>query len=379
MKLGFDLRAFDADRLAGLMTWLLVASSALWLAIANSKVSQHDLVLAAFCHLCFIASWWFCTIKAPSSANRSPLLLFLQVACASGIFYLLPYNYSAILLVLTSALLPYFVSMGRAVLVIGLMHIPFYIIFHYHWHYQGVLLSTSLFMTFSIFALLMTHTHRKEKAAREASEQLNRELKATQALLKTAAQQAERVRIARELHDVMGHHLTALSLQLQVASHPACQDTAPHISAAYDLSNQLLNEVRQTVSELRQSSSSPLRQALIGLSDTVPEIDIIVDMSPQEMNLSTALNQDIKRIIQESITNAIRHGNAHCVKVTVAQDSDVIKLDISDDGSTSSTSHSFLVGNGLSGIQERVAQYQGQVSFEKTDRGFNTRISIPWN
>ena len=71
---------------------------------------------------------------------------------------------------------------------------------------------------FNMFALIMVNTATKEREAKERPNQLNRELLATQKLLRQASTQAERVRIVRNIHDLLGHHLSALSINLQVAS-----------------------------------------------------------------------------------------------------------------------------------------------------------------
>ena len=108
---------------------------------------------------------------------------------------------------------------------------------------------------------------------------MNAELIATRALLAEKSRAHERVRIARELHDVLGHDLTALGLQLEVASHVAPTEAAAHVKKAQDVSTRLLANVREVVSATRASEGVDLRAALQTLAESAPKLDVQIDMA----------------------------------------------------------------------------------------------------
>lgn len=369
-------KRIEADRLSALLTWLLISCSALWLSHDSTNISPIRIWAAAASYIFFIISWLYCTIGQRPTQPMFFAALMMQWCCASLTFYLLPYNYSAILLILSSALLPYYMSLHRAVFTILVMHLPFYLIFKFHWQAGGMLLSTSLFFTFATFALLMSHTSRKEARAREASELLNRELKATQALLKTAAQQAERSRIARELHDTIGHHLTALSLQLQVANHPSCKNVKPHIETAYNLSNQLLQEVRETVTEMRTTIDTSLSDNIEAIGEAFHGIDIEVKGTTSALTLNNTDTFALTRIIQESLTNSVRHGKATKFVITFDVSGDTCHISLKDNGHQPHWNTPIEMGNGLTSIQDRVHAMKGKVEFNRSTTGFSTSITL---
>jgi signal transduction histidine kinase len=90
----------------------------------------------------------------------------------------------------------------------------------------------------------------------------NAELRATRALLAESARVNERTRISRELHDLLGHHLTALSLNLEVAGHLSEGRVKEHVQQAHTLARLLLTDVREAVSQLREGGAIDLGAAL---------------------------------------------------------------------------------------------------------------------
>ena len=104
---------------------------------------------------------------------------------------------------------------------------------------------------FNVFALIMVNTASKERQAEEYANQLNREFLATQKLLSQASKQAQRVRITRNIHDLLGHHLTALTINLQVASRITQGEAKEKVESYHFLAKLLLSDVREAVSEIR--------------------------------------------------------------------------------------------------------------------------------
>ena len=109
-----------------------------------------------------------------------------------------------------------------------------------------------LYAGFSGFVFVTSLVARQQAQAREEQRRLNAELRATRALLAESARINERTRISRELHDLLGHHLTALSLNLEVAGHLVEGKAQEHVNQAHTLAKLLLSDVREAVSQLRE-------------------------------------------------------------------------------------------------------------------------------
>jgi len=211
---------------------------------------------------------------------------------------------------------------------------------------------------------------------REELRQLNSELRATRALLAESTRIAERMRIARDLHDLVGHHLTALSLNLEVASHLTNDTARVHVLKAQSTAKQLLADVREVVSELRQDDAIDLTQALRSLTEGVPGLQVQLSIPPRFGVEDPRRAQMLLRCVQEILTNTIRHAHARHLWLTFRHTGpDELCLDARDDGHGSNV---FRPGNGLTGMRERLAEFGGTVEF-RTDPagGFALTARLP--
>src|SRR5260221_4533836 len=118
------------------------------------------------------------------------------------------------------------------------------------------------YVAFQVLALFSCFLAASEAGARSELARVNRELRATGELLANTSRMAERERISRELHDALGHHLTALSLNLEAASHMARDNTLVQIQRAQSVTKLLLSDLRDVVSALRGEDPIELAQAL---------------------------------------------------------------------------------------------------------------------
>ncbi len=206
------------------------------------------------------------------------------------------------------------------------------------------------------FAAVAVHAARREAEARITLARTNAELRATRSLLEETSRVNERTRIARELHDVLGHDLTALGLQLEVASHLPPERAGEHLSKAKDVSGRLLHNVRDVVSAMRASPGPDLTAALRQLVEDVPGLCIHLTVPDALQIDDPARGHCILRCVQEMVTNTLRHAGARNLWITIAQSTDEITVDARDDGRCSGE---VRAGHGLSGMRARLEELGG--------------------
>ncbi|MET1112214.1 MAG: histidine kinase, partial [Allosphingosinicella sp.] len=184
-----------------------------------------------------------------------------------------------------------------------------------------------------------------------------RALARAQAVIASTVRDAERLRISRELHDAWGHELTALGLQLEIASHLTGPGRASdHVMQAKGLARDLLAKVRDVVSTLREAERCDLKDALEALAQSVPAPAIHVDISPG-LRVGPDQAHALMRCAQEAVTNAVRHAQAANLWLKVTSDGAGVRLVASDDGSAGPASSP--PGSGLVGMRERVESLGG--------------------
>lgn len=231
------------------------------------------------------------------------------------------------------------------------------------------------FAGFQAFAIAAMALARSERAAREALGRTNAELVATQALLAENSRIAERVRISRDLHDTLGHHLTALSLQLDVASRLTSGQAADHVREAHAITRLLLSDVRDVVSQMRETSRIDLAQAIRTLAGGTRAVQVHVDI-PDALPLDDAEQAHaLLQCVQEIITNAARHGGARNLWIRIDRQGGGIDLHARDDGRGAAE---VKWGHGLTGMRERFEEFSGRVEITPgPGRGFEVRGFMP--
>ena len=220
----------------------------------------------------------------------------------------------------------------------------------------GKSFALQLFFVFAAQAL------RQEARTRRALARTNRELRAAQAVIADYARDAERLRISRELHDAWGHELTALGLQLEIASHVTDQRRAnDHVRQAKRLAGDLLGKVRDVVSTLREEGRCDLKDALGALAQSVPVPAVHVDVAP-DLRVSPDQAHALMRCAQEAVTNAVRHAKAANLWLQVSADGDGVRLVARDDGKAPAVVSA--PGSGLLGMRERLESLGGRLAVQ---------------
>jgi signal transduction histidine kinase len=237
-------------------------------------------------------------------------------------------------------------------------------------------LQSSIYLGISALTFFTSAVASQQTEEREVQRRLNSELRATRALLAESTRIAERMRIARELHDLIGHHLTALSLNLEVASHLTNAEAAEHVRKAQATAKHLLSDVREAVSELRQDDAIDLTQALRSLIEGVPGLNVHVETPPRFSVEDPRRAQVLLRCAQEILTNTARHAGARNLWLKFAYaDADLLGLYARDDGRGSAH---FRPGNGLSGMRERLIEFGGNVTVDtNVNQGFALNVQLP--
>jgi signal transduction histidine kinase len=196
----------------------------------------------------------------------------------------------------------------------------------------------------------------------------------------------ERNRIAREIHDSLGHSLTALNLHLEMAvklSQVQPEKSREVLLEAKRLGSIALKDVRQSVSTLRSDPmhDRDLATAIHELADEFKLSNYIqpicqIDLPP---NLPPSVTITIYRIIQEALTNISKYAHATAVTIDIHTKAHAIELHITDDGRGFIPTNN-LTGFGLQGMRERVLSLQGDFDLiSSPDRGCQIVASIPWS
>lgn len=214
-----------------------------------------------------------------------------------------------------------------------------------------------------------------EQRARTRLSAANAELSAMQSMLSDTVRASERLRIARDLHDHVGHHLTALNLHLDLAQRQASGKLLELVGVSRELSQALLAEVRRVVVHERDHHPIALAQALATLCAGVPRPAVRLTFEEPLAIASPSTAHTIFRCVQEGLSNAIRHADATVVEVSVECRSDEIVVRVSDDGGGRRGQPE---GSGLRGMRERLAAANGTLTAaNRSPRGFALEARLP--
>ncbi|GMM86329.1 sensor histidine kinase [Pseudoalteromonas sp. MTN2-4] len=183
---------------------------------------------------------------------------------------------------------------------------------------------------------------------------------------------AERERIARDLHDLLGHSLSSIALKAELASKltaaGANEQASQESEQVAQLARDLLSEVRQAVSGLKQVGLYAQIDVLVA---RLQDAGFIVEQSIDRVVLSAEQESNLCFIFKEAVTNIIRHSKGKYVKLQLSSQSGVVELQIKDDGIVKK----YQCGNGVEGIKDRVATLQGQFDIS-TDSGMAINIQF---
>ena len=204
------------------------------------------------------------------------------------------------------------------------------------------------------------------------------QLRATQELLSAAVADTERQRIARDLHDRMGHHLVGLKMQLQLAELGATPAGQPKpMTLARELVGELFTDVRETVQQLHDKQPFNFGVALRAMLGRISSLQFEISGDVPEQ-IDDYLTADcLLRCIQEAITNTLKHSNASQMSLFFQRRGPELCLTLRDNGQQKKPDGPSS-GHGLTGMQQRLAALDGSVVWQR-QQGFEVRICLPLN
>lgn len=211
--------------------------------------------------------------------------------------------------------------------------------------------------------------------------EMNEQLKDYSEMTEKMAETRERNRIAREIHDTLGHTMTGLSAGIDacIAMIDFSVDaTKEQLNKISQVARQGIKDIRRSVNKLRPDAleHSGLQEALekmINETMQVSDVKINYDCQVEVLKFNQDEEDMIYRVVQESITNAIRHGKAKQIDVNLWKEDKWLNLEIKDNGIGCEEIHT---GFGLIHIEERIKMLKGTVEYDGSD-GFKVTARIP--
>ena len=231
------------------------------------------------------------------------------------------------------------------------------------------------------FAFVLAALHLREQQARSELAVANAQLRDLSAQAEELATMRERTRVARDIHDGLGHHLTVVGMQVQAARAVLAKDPAKAdglLRQAEDQARQALTSVRDSVAALREARpTEPLSGQLrtLAAESAAAGLPTSVEVEGGERLLAGDVQVALYRVAQEGLTNVRKHADAHSAVIRLAYLPDVVRLEVRDDGRGLGREGG---GFGLIGIRERAERLGGSLTVESTPgTGVAVRVDVP--
>ncbi len=359
---------------AGFVTWVASGIPAA-LAIADGRIARLAAIAWVSAFVAFGVAFGAICFERSGSTRRERVLVLVQSVAGSVMVAVTHDGIAGATLVVAASQLPGLVPSGVAA---GWVVAQTAVIVGRIWSRDGPLAGFIIggaYLGFQIFAMATSTLELRERAAREELARANAELHATRALLVEDSRVAERLRIARDLHDTLGHHLTALSLQLEVASRLASGAAVDRVAEAHAITRLLLGDVRDVVSQLRDRDHADLGLAIRTLAAAAMRPQVHVEIDEGIAIDDPVQKHALLRCVQEIVTNAMRHADARNLWIAIERRAGGIALTARDDGRGVET---VTCGHGLRGMRERFEELAGHVEFSsKPNDGFHIAAFMP--
>ncbi|RKH32102.1 sensor histidine kinase [Corallococcus praedator] len=344
---------------AGMLTWAVVGVPHLEsLAHEPARWMAPDTLLWCAAFLTFGGAFWR---QAREEGRGQRPLLAVQTGAALVCLAMGDTGLDGALLAIIAGQVPEILPQRRALAWVGAQVGLMFAVFAVQHPPVRALVQTLIYAGFQGFTFGTALVMVREAEARRELARVHAELQATQVLLATREREGERLRIARELHDSVGHHLTALSLNLEAAAHTAKDPASTeHLRRAREAARTLLSEVRGTVTALREAPL-PLLPSLRALAEGAPGLEVHLEV-PGSLTLeSSEAAHSLFRCVQEVLTNTLRHAGARNLWIAIVPTEDGgVRVHARDDGRGTAR---VTPGSGLTGMRERFTRLGGRVEW----------------
>jgi len=243
-----------------------------------------------------------------------------------------------------------------AIFTSGAVHLTLFLTKELSWLTAG-----GLFF-FTIVAALANHLTYREAI-------ISRSLERSQEEVARVAKIAERERIARDLHDLLGHTLSVIVLKSELASRLAEKDPARAAREIRDVERIARESLQEVRSAVRGYRSSGLEGELEGVRLACEAANLKLELYRVPLELEWALEQTLAFVLREAVTNAVRHANATRLWVSLERAGEKVRLSVWDDGSGR-----ILEGNGIRGMRERVQALGGSLELDAQGKGVTALV-----
>lgn len=270
-----------------------------------------------------------------------------------------------VLLILIAALLPGLLPWRSTLGWIALQNVGLALVLQTQLS-LGSALYTGVFMGIvQMLTALLIQMLGNERRARKSLAELNVNFQFTRAMLQQATREAERTRISRELHDSLGHHLTVLNMELELAAHLSGSEVQVSIERARVLNRLLLADVRESVNDLR-GDAEDWKKLLYQVTSGIPGLQVHVDIPPICLTPPPCQAATLLRLTQEAVTNTLKHAQARNLWLSMQCTDCTLIIQIADDGHVH---WPLITGNGLKGMQERMNELNGSLMLRPGPQG----------
>jgi signal transduction histidine kinase len=240
--------------------------------------------------------------------------------------------------------------------------------------------------SFGVAGHIVSHLMDAQRAQRRALIHANLELSRNSGALQRLAVSRERNRLARELHDTLAHSLTALSVNLEAMKTelPSGAGLAAMLDRSLQITRNGLTDTRRALKALRADELEDLGLplAVLNMAETAAAragLRLETDIDPRLPSLAPAVEQDLFRISQEAVENAIHHAGAGVLRVELRLAKEEVELVIRDDGSGFDPSRIEAADHlGILGMRERAETGGGTLEIEsRAESGTTLRVKVP--
>jgi len=342
---------------------------------------------APYAWLVFLAFFFFQPVLDPHATARLWLITIAATVVFLALYFTMfrvckPWNYlilffmaamglglgninvgSSVFIIFTACFLAWVLETPKAVLLALGVLIALLALDAYFFHTDPGFWATSMVVSVGV-GLSNVHFAERNRA--------DRKLRMAQQEIEHLAKAAERERIARDLHDVLGHTLTLIAVKSTLAGKLLEKDpkkAKAEIADIENVSRSALTEIRDT---LRGYSTYRLDEELRRAKSTLESAGVAVEAESVEVPLTPAQESVAALIMREAVTNVVRHAQARRCSLRVARNNGNCVLEIQDDGRGGVHDE----GNGLRGMRERVEALGGTLT-QKTSAGTRLKFEFP--